>query len=111
MLRSPILFAGSATLSTELGCMATQPASDTAQAAPQSRRLPGSGQVLVVEDESVIRETVQVLIAIEGCDARTAADGATALAMLEEWTPDVILLDLSLPRMTGEEFIQEYHSR
>lgn len=74
------------------------------------RKLPGPGHVLVIEDEPTIRETLEVLIAIEGCDARSCGDGASALAMLSNWTPDLILLDYSLPGMTGAEFIQAYHA-
>ena len=85
-------------------------ASETASTSSSARRLPGSGRVLVVEDEPTIRETLQVLISIEGCEARGARDGAEALAMLESWPPDLILLDLTLPRMSGADFIQAYHA-
>src|SRR3954447_10342779 len=73
------------------------------------RSLPGTGRVLVVEDEPLIRDTVRVLIALEGCDARTANDGTAALAILEQWQPDLILLDLTLPDMNGATFIAAYH--
>jgi len=62
----------------------------------------------VVEDEPTIRETLQILISIEGCEARGARDGAEALAMLDGWPPDLILLDLTLPRMSGVEFVKAY---
>jgi len=84
--------------------------SDTASTTGSSGQLPGSGRVLVVEDEPTIRETLQVLISIEGCEARGARDGAEALAMLDGWRPDLILLDLTLPRMSGMEFIAAYHA-
>ena len=73
-------------------------------------RLPGSGRVLVIEDEPTIRETLQVLIAIEGCEARGAKDATEALALLESWSPDLILLDLTLPGMSGADFIRVYHA-
>jgi len=64
--------------------------------------------VLVVEDEQLIRETVEILISIEGCDVRTAVNGEDALKKVDGWTPDLILLDLTLPGMSGREFIQAY---
>jgi CheY-like chemotaxis protein len=89
--------------------MAKSSPPDPARASAATSHLPGSGRVLVIEDEASIRDTLEVLITIEGCEARTAPDGARALALLQEWTPDLILLDLSLPGMTGEEFIRTYH--
>jgi CheY-like chemotaxis protein len=74
-----------------------------------SEGLPGAGHVLVIEDEAAIRETVEVLIGIEGCEVRTAANGTRALEIIQEWPPDLILLDLTLPGMSGEEFISAYH--
>ena len=74
-----------------------------------SERLPGAGRVLVLEDESVIRDTIEMLISIEGCDARGVPDGPAALALLRDWTPDLILVDYTLPGMTGQQFIHAYH--
>ena len=71
--------------------------------------LPVAGRVLVLEDEPVLRDTVEIVIEIEGCEVETAKDALTGLALLESWTPDVILLDLTLPGMSGAEFIRCYH--
>jgi CheY-like chemotaxis protein len=84
-------------------------ASQPQRTATIPRSLPGSGRVLVIEDEPLIRDTVRVLIALEGCDARTASDGPAALVSLERWQPDLILLDLTLPGMSGAAFIAAYH--
>jgi CheY-like chemotaxis protein len=91
-------------------CVAGLFASNPVTAANSQRRLPGSGRVLVVEDEPIIRETLQVLISIEGCEARGVGDAAEALATLEGWPPDLILLDLTLPGMNGADFIKAYHA-
>src|SRR5688500_1482535 len=72
--------------------------------------LPGTGRVLVVEDEPTIRETLEILIEIEGCEARGARDGAEALALLESWPADLVLLDLTLTGMSGMEFISAYRA-
>ena len=60
--------------------------------------------VLVVEDHADLREMLAVLLEAEGYDVRTARNGAEALTSLEEATPAVILLDLMMPVMTGDEF-------
>jgi CheY-like chemotaxis protein len=90
--------------------MAGLSASEPASATSSPRRLPGAGRVLVVEDEPTIRETLQVLISIEGCEARGAKDAPEALAMLASWPADLILLDLTLPGMSGADFIKTYHA-
>jgi CheY-like chemotaxis protein len=77
--------------------------------APGAGRLPGSGRVLVIEDEPNIRDTIEVLISIEGCEVRGVPDGVHALEVLQDWAPDLILLDLSLPVLSGPAFISAYH--
>ena len=68
------------------------------------------GRVLVIEDEDSLREVIEVLVAIEGCEVKSAANGALALEILADWQPDLILLDLYMPGMTGREFVQTYRS-
>ena len=60
--------------------------------------------VLVVEDHADLREMLAVLLTSEGFDVQTARNGAEALARLDESRPSVILLDLMMPVMTGDEF-------
>lgn len=60
--------------------------------------------VLVVEDHADLREMLVVLLQSEGFGVRTAVNGAEALARLDEERPSVILLDLMMPVMTGDEF-------
>jgi CheY-like chemotaxis protein len=62
--------------------------------------------VLVVEDHADLREMLAVLLEAEGYVVRTARNGAEALTSLEEARPAVILLDLMMPVMTGDEFRQ-----
>ena len=75
---------------------------------PTSQRPRGSGRVLVVEDETDLRDTIELLLTVEGCEARGVSDGAAALELLRDWSPDLILLDLTLPSMSGEAFISAY---
>jgi DNA-binding response OmpR family regulator len=59
--------------------------------------------VLVVEDEPTVRETLAEALAEEGLDVITAEDGAIALEKFRANAPDLVLLDLMLPRMSGIE--------
>jgi CheY-like chemotaxis protein len=61
--------------------------------------------VMVVEDEPAIRGLLSMTLASENYQGETAGDGREALSKLEQRAPDVILLDLMLPHMTGWEII------
>jgi two-component system response regulator RegX3 len=58
-------------------------------------------QVLLVEDEDSFIEALTIGLAREGFEVSVARDGAEALEMFEESEPDLILLDLMLPKMSG----------
>jgi two-component system, chemotaxis family, chemotaxis protein CheY len=61
--------------------------------------------VLVVDDEPDVRETLRDLVEMCGCSVIVAANGAEALALLAERRPCMIILDLLMPVMTGEELL------
>ena len=58
-------------------------------------------RVLVVEDDAAILETVAYNLGREGYEVVTAADGVSGLQLSRETEPDLIVLDLMLPRMSG----------
>lgn len=60
-------------------------------------------KILVVEDEASYRETLAILLPKEGHEVVTAADGHEALARFADSAPDLILLDLMLPGISGNE--------
>jgi len=60
--------------------------------------------VLVVDDDDHIREVIAEMLSAEGFVVRTAANGREALALLQQWHPDLILLDLDMPEMDGRVF-------
>lgn len=64
--------------------------------------------ILIVEDESSLNEAYQVILANAGYDIFTAFDGKEALAVTEEVSPDVVLLDLRMPVMGGIEFLENF---
>jgi CheY-like chemotaxis protein len=67
----------------------------------------GAGtHVLVVEDDSSIRTVLVDLLQDNGYAVTTATDGAEALVAMRQRLPDLILLDLMLPRMSGWRFLE-----
>ena len=63
--------------------------------------------VLVVDDEPSLVRVVEGYLAKDGFVVRTAADGETALALVRESEPDVVVLDLGLPGMDGVEVCRQ----
>ena len=58
-------------------------------------------EILVVDDERVIREGLKASLQGEGFDVRTARDGAEALEKIRERKPDLVLLDVMMPKKNG----------
>jgi len=65
-------------------------------------------KVLCVEDNSVNMLLVSRIVEAEGHDLIRAEDGPTALTILEETTPDIILLDINLPGISGLELARRF---
>ena len=64
---------------------------------------PAPIKVLVVDDDDVIRELITVNLELEGYDVETAFDGQDALDKVKAVRPDVITLDIMMPRLDGWE--------
>ncbi|MGD8341610.1 MAG: response regulator, partial [Gammaproteobacteria bacterium] len=60
-------------------------------------------KVLVVDDSKTIRRTAESLLAKEGCEVFTAVDGFDALAKIADHKPDLIFVDIMMPRLDGYE--------
>ena len=60
-----------------------------------------SGRVLVVDDNKVIRQLIRVNLELEGFEVVTAADGVECLDVVHQVRPDVITLDVVMPRLDG----------
>jgi CheY-like chemotaxis protein len=68
-------------------------------------------RVLVVDDDRVIQQLLEVNLELEGYQvAGTASDGQQAIAMTEELQPDLILLDIMMPKMDGLEVCRRLKS-
>jgi DNA-binding response OmpR family regulator len=68
-------------------------------------------RVLVVEDDPNLRDTLAEVLRDDGHDVRVAEDGEAALAAVDEWAPELIVLDLMMPRMDGFAFRQAQRDR
>jgi DNA-binding response OmpR family regulator len=62
-----------------------------------------SARVLVVEDDDAIAQVLQRSLRLEGYEVKVAADGVVALEEAHAFLPDLVILDLGLPRMDGIE--------
>ena len=72
------------------------------------RRADGSPiNVLVVDDEPVLAELVSMALRYEGWKIATAGDGATAIALARDNPPDVVVLDVMLPDMSGLDVLHK----
>ena len=60
-------------------------------------------RVLVVEDDDEIAQVLQRSLRLEGYDVRIAADGELALDAVVDYVPDLVVLDLGLPKLDGME--------
>jgi twitching motility two-component system response regulator PilG len=68
-----------------------------ADAAPSLRGL----KILVIDDSKTIRRTAETLLSKEGCTVYTAVDGFDALSKIADHHPDVIFVDIMMPRLDG----------
>ena len=76
-----------------------------AQAIVQPARMVLAPTVMVVDDSVTVRKVTQRLLQREGYTVMLARDGLDALQVLEETVPDILLLDIEMPRMDGFELL------
>jgi DNA-binding response OmpR family regulator len=69
-----------------------------------------TGRVLVVEDDEEIADVLRRTFRGEGHEVRSAADGAEALSLADEFVPDLVVLDLGLPKLDGVEVCRRIRS-
>ncbi|MEB3338747.1 MAG: response regulator transcription factor [Leptolyngbyaceae bacterium] len=68
-------------------------------------------KILVVEDEPAIRQLVHRFLAKKDHQVESAADGKTALAIFDQFNPELVILDINLPDTNGYKLCQEMQSR
>ncbi len=62
-------------------------------------------KIAIVEDDLAISQMYRIKFETEGYDVETAENGKLGLALCEKMKPDIILLDLMMPEMTGDEML------
>jgi two-component system OmpR family response regulator len=77
----------------------------TSSGSPKPRR------VLLVDDSIDAAEAMSMLLETLGHEVRTMHDGPSALAMVDEFAPEVVILDIGLPGMNGFEVARELRAR
>jgi nitrogen regulation protein NR(I) len=65
------------------------------------------GEILIVDDDAQLRQSFDKLLTEEGHTIRTAPKGETAIAMIRECAPDMVVMDVRLPAMSGLETFRE----
>ncbi len=70
-------------------------------------RTPTRAKILVVDDEAAIREYENALLVELGHEVITASDGVEAVRLAQEQQPDLILLDIMMPEMSGIEVCEQ----
>ena len=58
-------------------------------------------RVMVIDDSRTIRRTAETLLAREGCEVVTATDGFEALSKIADHAPQIIFVDIMMPRLDG----------
>jgi CheY-like chemotaxis protein len=80
------------------------------RSARHSHRPPGAPlkpRILVIDDESSIRDTLRMILEYEGYDVLQAATGDDAVRLIEREAPDLVFLDIKMPGMDGLEVLQK----
>jgi two-component system response regulator (stage 0 sporulation protein F) len=67
--------------------------------------------ILIVDDQKGVRRLLEELFKKDGWQIHIASDGKSAIEMLEEISPDIILMDMKMPNMSGIEASQQILAR
>ena len=68
-------------------------------------------RILVIDDDPGIREFLSMVLMDEGYSLAVAEDGIVALSLLENFQPHLIFLDMLMPGMDGQHFLETYHTK
>lgn len=71
----------------------------------------GGERIVVVDDHPELADTLASVLTLDGFAVRTAADGASALAVIEEHQPLCVLADIHMPGMSGFDLVKQLRQR
>jgi two-component system KDP operon response regulator KdpE len=74
-------------------------------------KMPDHKHILVVDDEAQITRVLRTTLSTHGYDIRVANDGETALEVVKDWTPDLVITDLAMPNMDGLELCRRLRTK
>jgi len=67
--------------------------------------------ILILEDDPSVRTLLVKTLSARGYEVRSAEDGLAGLTMLEAWTPDLLIVDVMMPRLDGMTFVRAIKAR
>jgi DNA-binding response OmpR family regulator len=73
----------------------------------EERGKPQDKLIVVVDDDQSIRDLIEMLVKAEGFRCETAGDGEVGIKLIQDKIPDLVLLDLMLPRYGGFEILRQ----
>lgn len=68
-------------------------------------------KIAIVEDDAVINQMYRMKFEAAGFDVQVASNGKAGVELVESFAPDIILLDLQMPEMTGDEALKKIRSQ
>jgi len=68
-------------------------------------------KVVIIEDDLAISQMYRIKFEAEGYEVETAENGVLGLALIEKFSPDIILLDLMMPEMNGDEMLDKLRGK
>lgn len=68
-------------------------------------------KIAIIEDELAIAQMYKIKLDKDGYDVRLALNGDDGLKLCEDFKPDIILLDIKMPNMTGDEMLMKVRSQ
>ncbi len=63
-------------------------------------------KIAIIEDDHAIQEMYKLKLSFEGYEVEVASNGVDGLILCESFYPDLILLDIKMPQMTGDEMLK-----
>ena len=74
---------------------------------PNDPRIPASRTVLVVDDDEAFRRSLRLLLELDGFTVTTAENGVRGLQAFRNQNPDIVLVDIMMPKLGGMETIRQ----